>query len=125
VEGVINMETTLNLHQGFGQCGESLDFKVNLFPAGECYIKIDVPSNTHSCRINSRCNNSDDIMDCPVQPEKIVITKTPIFDGDVFDPHFSNSNVVARFSNFKDAIIFIQSKRLVNGLEYTGVIDER
>lgn len=56
------MEATLNLHDGFGQCGEKIPFKVNLFPAGECYVNVTVPHGIHSVRINTRCRNSDDIM---------------------------------------------------------------
>lgn len=38
------------------------------------------------------------MMDCPVQPEKIVVLERGTFleDGQVFDPHFSNSKVSAR-----------------------------
>jgi hypothetical protein len=38
-------------------------------------------------------------MDCPVQPEKIVLMKGSIPPKDEpFDPHFSNTQVVARFA---------------------------
>jgi len=40
-------------------------------------------------------------MDCHVNPHKIVIItkdETPLLEGEVFDPHFTNPNVIARFS---------------------------
>ncbi len=55
-------QATLNLSKGFGQCGEVLNHKSDLFPAGEIYIKIDVPRGVDSVRINSRCNNSASFM---------------------------------------------------------------
>ena len=36
-------------------------------------------------------------MDCPVQPLKVVITKSKLSEGEYFDPHFSNWDVLARF----------------------------
>ena len=56
------MEYTLNLDDGFGQCGDSLEYETSIFPGGEIYIKVQVPSGTKSVRINSRCNNSSDLM---------------------------------------------------------------
>ena len=37
------------------------------------------------------------MMDCPVMPEKVVVARRSLSVGDVFDPHFSNENVVGRF----------------------------
>ncbi len=59
---VNSMEFTLNLDDGFGQCGDSLEYETSIFPGGEIYIRINVPHNTQSVRINSRCNNSNDLM---------------------------------------------------------------
>jgi len=80
------MEKTLNLHQGFGQCGEALDFKVNLFPAGECYLQIDVPHGVHSCRINSRVNNSDDLMNIIFAVD--ALKRRGVRDIELFIPYF-------------------------------------
>ncbi len=56
------MEYTLNLHDGFGQCGDSLQYETSIFPGGEIWIKVNVPMCVDSVRINSRCNNSNDLM---------------------------------------------------------------
>jgi hypothetical protein len=37
------------------------------------------------------------VMDCHVAPEKMVLVNKPLCEGHSFDPHFSNSDVVARF----------------------------
>lgn len=58
----MQINATLNLSEGFGQCGESIPFTQSMFPAGEVYIKTDVPAGTNAVRINSRCNGSADIM---------------------------------------------------------------
>lgn len=58
----MQINATLNLSEGFGQCGESIEFKTSKFPAGEMYIKVEVPVVTRSVRINSRCDGGDDIM---------------------------------------------------------------
>lgn len=58
----MQIQATLNLSEGFGQCGESIDFKTSKFPAGEIYVKVDVPIGTRAVRINSRFNGSDDLM---------------------------------------------------------------
>jgi ribose-phosphate pyrophosphokinase len=58
----MQIQATLNLSQGFGQCGQIVDFKESLFPAGECYINVSVPFGIEAVRINTRLNNSDDIM---------------------------------------------------------------
>lgn len=59
----MQIETTLNLSSGFGQCGDSIEFKESLFPAGERYFRVSVPFGVTSVRINTRLNNSDDIME--------------------------------------------------------------
>ena len=48
-------------------------------------------------------------MDCHVNPNKIVIVpKTVIFQvGQLFDPHFSNLNVLARFSCSDEGIALV------------------
>jgi ribose-phosphate pyrophosphokinase len=58
----MQIEMTLNLSEGFGQCGEPVEFKTSTFPAGEVYIKVTVPIGTRSVRINSRCRGSLDLM---------------------------------------------------------------
>ena len=37
-------------------------------------------------------------MDCPVQPLKTVMTTEELKVGQIFDPHFSNPIVIARFA---------------------------
>jgi ribose-phosphate pyrophosphokinase len=58
----MQIQATLNLSPGFGQCGQIVEFEESLFPAGETYIKACVPFGVTSVRINTRLNNSDDIM---------------------------------------------------------------
>jgi ribose-phosphate pyrophosphokinase len=58
----MQIEKTLNLSEGFGQCGESIKFKTSMFSAGEVYIRTNVPLGTRTVRINSRVKNSDDIV---------------------------------------------------------------
>ncbi len=58
----MQIEATLNLHDGFGQCGNALSVITSMFPAGERFIRIEVPYDVYSVRINSRCNSSDDFM---------------------------------------------------------------
>jgi ribose-phosphate pyrophosphokinase len=58
----MQIQATLNLSEGFGQCGESIKFKTSTFPAGEIYIKTEVPIGTRAVRINGRCKSSDDLM---------------------------------------------------------------
>ena len=54
---------------------------------------------------------SDMIMDCPVQPRKVVVTKCQLIEGTEFDPHFENKEVIARFSpddfGWQNALNFI------------------
>lgn len=56
------IQATLHLSEGFGQCGVTIPFETSKFPAGEVYIKVDVPLGTQSVRINSRCGSSDELM---------------------------------------------------------------
>jgi ribose-phosphate pyrophosphokinase len=58
----MQIEATLNLAEEFGQWGVPIDFKTSKFPAGEIYIKVDVPLGTRAVRINSRFKSSDDLM---------------------------------------------------------------
>ncbi len=46
------MHATLNLDAGFGQFGDSLDYKVSKFPAGEMYFQCVVPWDVSTVRIN-------------------------------------------------------------------------
>ena len=50
-------------------------------------------------------------MDCPVQPRKVVVTECHLEVGDEFDPHFENTDVIARFrpndDGWDDATAFI------------------
>jgi hypothetical protein len=52
------------------------------------------------------------IMDCHVQPVKVLVLKSPIMEGQVFDPHFTNRDVVARFAPSLTG--FTHAKELVN-----------
>ena len=36
-------------------------------------------------------------MDCHVQPNKVVVMYGELEKGEVFDPHFSNTDVIGRF----------------------------
>lgn len=56
------MEYTVNLDDGFGQCGETIQYETSIFPGGEIWIKLNIPVGTNSVRINSRCNSSNDLM---------------------------------------------------------------
>jgi ribose-phosphate pyrophosphokinase len=56
------VEYTINLDDGFGQCGDAISYNTSIFPAGEIWIKLDVPNGAESVRINSRCNSSNDLM---------------------------------------------------------------
>ena len=51
------------------------------------------------------------VMDCPVSPSKIVVTTAPLHAGEVFDPHFSNDKVIARFrpneQGWLDGLMFL------------------
>jgi ribose-phosphate pyrophosphokinase len=58
----MQINATLNLAEGFGQCGESIEFTTSKFPAGEIYVRVDVPNGTNAVRVNSRFNGSDDLM---------------------------------------------------------------
>jgi ribose-phosphate pyrophosphokinase len=58
----MQINATLNLAEGFGQCGESIEFKTSKFPAGEIYVRVDVPVGTKAVRVNSRFRGSDDLM---------------------------------------------------------------
>ena len=55
------------------------------------------------------------LMDCPVQPEKIVVVRKGrlMGIGDIFDPHFSNKSVIARFipdeDGWKCAVDFVRT----------------
>lgn len=53
------------------------------------------------------------VMDCPVQPNKIVVTTCDLKTEDVFDPHFSNEQVIARFqpteAGWQYAIYFVRN----------------
>ena len=83
------MEATLNLHDGFGQCGEKIPFEINLFPAGECYINISVPFGIHSARINTRCRNSDDIMNLAFAVDSL--HRQRVKEIELFIPYFPYS----------------------------------
>lgn len=80
------MEATLNLHDGFGQCGEKIPFKINLFPAGECYVNVTVPHGIHSVRINTRCRNSDDIMNLLLAVDSL--RRQGVWTIHIFIPYF-------------------------------------
>jgi ribose-phosphate pyrophosphokinase len=56
------VEYTVNLDDGFGQCGNTISYNTSIFPAGEIWMKLDVPMGAESVRINSRCNSSNDLM---------------------------------------------------------------
>jgi ribose-phosphate pyrophosphokinase len=56
------MEYTVNIDDGFGQCGETIRYQTSIFPGGEIWVKVDVPIGVNSVRVNSRCNNSNDLM---------------------------------------------------------------
>ncbi len=57
------MKGTLSLHKGFASiAANEINYKTSLFPGGEVYVKVDIPAWCSSVRINSRCNNSDDLM---------------------------------------------------------------
>ncbi len=57
------MKGTLNLHAGFASnAANVINYKTSMFPGGEVYVKVDIPDWCSSVRINSRCNNSDDLM---------------------------------------------------------------
>jgi ribose-phosphate pyrophosphokinase len=56
------MEYTVNLDEGFGQCGDQIGYQTSIFPGGEIWIELDVPFGVKSVRLNSRCNNSNDFM---------------------------------------------------------------
>ena len=43
------------------------------------------------------CRVSSLVMDCPVQPLKVVVTRDELYPGHTFDPHLSNPAVIARF----------------------------
>ncbi len=54
---------TLNLSVDLGQqSGFEVKCKSSKFPQGEQYIKIEDYQDAYKIRINSRCNNSDDLM---------------------------------------------------------------
>jgi hypothetical protein len=52
-------------------------------------------------------------MDCPVQPAKCIVTSCELKEGEEFDPHFSNTNVIARFRpdgvGYQNAVLFLRS----------------
>ena len=54
-------------------------------------------------------------MDCPVMPMKMLVTKVELKEGEKFDPHFSNEDVVARLrptlEGWNNGIEFIHSPR--------------
>ncbi len=56
------MQATLNLSNGFGQFGNSLDFTKRRFPTGEVYFNCVVPWDISTVRVNARLQSSEDIM---------------------------------------------------------------
>jgi len=46
-----------------------------------------------------------------VQPRKMVVTTHELKEGEIFDPHFSNENVIARFqpnqSGWESGLFFV------------------
>lgn len=83
------MEYTVNLDDGFSQCGQTIPHQTSIFPGGEIWIKLDVPEGARSARINSRCNNSNDLM-------RIVMTvdalhKRFVTNIELFIPYFPYS----------------------------------
>lgn len=58
-----NMKGTINLHKGFSQGGGvEINHTTSQFPGGEVYVNVEIPNWCSAVRINSRCNNSDDLM---------------------------------------------------------------
>jgi ribose-phosphate pyrophosphokinase len=83
------MEYTVNLDYGFGQYGQTIQHQTSIYPGGEIWIKLDVPMGTNSVRINSRCNNSNDLM-------RIIMTvdalkREFVKNIDLFIPYFPYS----------------------------------
>ena len=83
------MEYTVNLDDGFGQCGETIQHQTSIFPGGEIWIKLDVPNDVSAVRINSRCNSSNDLM-------RIIMTIDALYRRgvdkiDLFIPYFPYS----------------------------------
>jgi len=58
----VKIQATLNLSEGFGKYGRTIPFKTSKYPAGEVYIKTEVPLGTSTVRINSRCRSSDHLV---------------------------------------------------------------
>ena len=83
------MEYTLNLHDGFGQCGDSIEYETSIFPAGEIYIKVSVPAGANSVRINSRCNSSNDLMRIVMAVD--ALKKRSVDKIELFMPYFPYS----------------------------------
>lgn len=56
-------------------------------------------------------------MDCHVQPLKLVVVKCPLSGGQEFDPHFSNSDVIARFQptpkGWENALMLVSQMEIV------------
>jgi ribose-phosphate pyrophosphokinase len=83
------MEYTLNLDDGFGQCGEPVSYTTSIFPGGEIWIKLNVPLGTDSVRINSRCNNSNDLMRIIMAVD--ALERRGVSDIELFIPYFPYS----------------------------------
>lgn len=83
------MQYAVNLDEGFGQYGETIPHQTSIFPAGEIWVKLDVPVGANYVRINSRCNNSNDLM-------RIIMTidalrRRSVDKIDLFIPYFPYS----------------------------------
>lgn len=82
-------DMTLNLKEGFGQFGPPLSFKASRFPAGERYIKVEVPTGIFSVRINTRINCSGDFMELLMAVD--ALKRQGVTDIELFIPYFPYS----------------------------------
>jgi ribose-phosphate pyrophosphokinase len=82
-------DMTLNLDEGFGQCGPPMEFKTSMFPAGERYIQLVVPQEVFSVRINKRLNGSADIMELLMAVD--ALKRRGVTDIELFIPYFPYS----------------------------------